>query len=943
MPNTSDVWTQPTVNKTLAPKPDSTGDVLMTTISDKQAHQQEDVNSLSYFIYGSIGCFCYGEIHHHHQKYATTTTTTTCSTHYELQANSQPSSPLSAIVNRLIDIKEDNSRVSCVRFLKTSLYPIAMVLTESGSFLIHDCVTSENLVHYKRSELINKFIEPIAPTDTAAEGEPRNKRAKYDVTQQISSFCWPSARHAFLGISLPKTKRNIVVWLKLKEFCDTRENSQQSINKNDFIESHEQLELELPQYATPICCMDSTLLDSHTCLIAIATDDGLITIVNVNLTQSQSSRVIKLARHNDQVCSMSFYVGNNKKFPLGLLASASRNGLVLIWDIENEFYFADHQANASEPSRSNSKINWFALCFISSKESRNINLAVSNCDSGLTILDVPENTRSKIRFKENKDNKQQKNKHGGGSFADTQALRHHALIFNVSFDPITQTIMTSSLDANHILWTCRQQEQFNKNGQKEGIRLDATPRYLIPSMTNNSRTHMLRHSPIKEDLLGMALGKAGLRFYKISENPMHRRFDMNSSCSLIARKVTKASLSPTSIAWHPSHEYRIAIGTLEGKVLRADLTPRKGTLIEADHRKIVRSRLEQDSRTSLSASQADDIFDVEYNPMNRSSEHNGNESDEEASSGQNYKTDGVYSLCWGPNPTSPHDVSRLSIYAIGSITHRLFIYHNKKDNNDKLTNYLDECFDESIPEAFGEASEVAWKSSMDLMALGTTTGKIIIATCVEESERGTSDNLFRKLAVIQGPFSSSYIQCLAWHPSTVKDDSYYYCIAASSNESAAYVFNIKENLLASDVENKLKIEEGRTDYSINNAHSNSTKNFPSTITTFVSKLDEHKKSISDIAWNPHNPDILATSSFDRFCYVWSLGNSYSSMTTTDINEEAKTRVNASIVSKFSARDRLFTIEWSLVDCDLIFTSGHESTIWAWRPSENPYKSSSSQL
>lgn len=931
VPNISDIWTQPPGKRTKLDdesnnKLSNNNDIMDCDLQPTTVEERHD--NLSYFLYGSIGCFCYGEIYHHKHLDKNPTN----QLHFKTQNVEEDS--VSAFVTRLVDVKEDHSRVSCVRFLKTSMFPIAIVLTENGSLIIHDCLTSTNLIHFKKSELMNKFVEPLLEKtndDTDGDEQQCNKRARFNHTQQVNSCSWPDSTNIFIAFSLVKQKTNLLFWLKVKDVTKMRDNPQ-SICKTDFIESHQQLELKSDQYPSPICCMTSALTDPQTCIVAIAMDDGLITVVNINFEKGQAKRVIKLARHNEQICSLSLYTGNCKKFPKGLLASASRSGLVLIWDIENEFYFADYQAT-SFGGKAGPRINWFCLSFLEIEGVKQVNLAISNCESGLTIFELPENTRSKIRLKENKD--RSKKQHGY-----EQSIQHRALLFNAAFDPITNIIMTTSLDGNHIVWKCKKQLNLpisNKTSSKEHSSVDIVPQYLLPSMPNNSKTHMIRHNPIREDLLGIAIGNAGVKFYRVTENLMNCRFDMNSSCNSIARGLTKAKLSLTSLSWHPNHEYRVAIGTLDGKVFRADITPRKGTLIEAQQRKVAKSKLNADKlnqKSMTSTSEGLDVFDVEYQPLDRNddvdADCNLSNADLSESSNQ-HKNDGIYSLCWGPNPACPQDITKLAIYAISCAKHKLSIYYSKKENPDKLTNYLDEFLDQSLPEAIGEASEVAWKGSMDLMALGTTSGKIIIVSYLNNSSDsgdggvGSVDKLFKKLAVIQGPLGATYIQCLAWHSTTDRDDPNYYYIAASANESAAFVFDIRESILAADVRDSLRIVgENRDDFGgdkmFSDANISETTTSVNILSTFRYKLEAHTKAVTDIIWNPHNPNELATSSFDRCAYVWSLTNSPGQ--------------SARIISKFSARDRLFTLEWSLVDKDLIFTSGNDSTIWAWRPSEN---------
>lgn len=960
MPNILDIWTQPINTTRLKCADEEAKEDIMDCDLELVNSEKIKNSNLSYFIYGSLGCFCYGEIHHYDEHFGHVNRNFHCG------FQDGRTNTTSAFVTRLVDVKEDATRVSCVRFLKTSMFPIAMILTENGSLVIHDCLSSENLIHFKKSELMNKFVEPSLNQNQGEGTEQQCKKARFNHTQQINSCLWPNATNSFLAFSQVQQKKHFLLWLKVKDLTQARSNSQ-SVCKADFVESYEQLDLKLSQNSScPICCMDSALIDLNTCVIAVAMDDGLITVVIVDFEQGQTKRVIKLARHNDQICSLSFYVGNCKKFPLGLLASISRSGLVLVWDVENEFYFADYQTKSCG-GKAAPHINWFCLSFLRQNDSKLVKLAISNCESGVSIFQLPENAKSKIRLKEIKQERWRKQ----GSGSTEQHMQHRALLFNIVFDPLTNIIMTTSLDANHILWKCRQLDSTNsgKSCKEESSLVELIPQYLLPSMPKNSKTHMLRHSPIREDLMGVALGRAGVKFYKITENLMDCRFDMNLSCSMIARKIANAKLSPASLSWHPSHEYRLAIGTLEGKVFRVEINPRKSTLVEAECRKVLKSKLAAESggEGEIPLFQPNgDIFDVEYQPLEREADNgycDGNPSTKNSDfkygdSLNQHTTDAVYSLCWGPNPSCPQDISRSAIYAVGAMSHRLFIYYSKNENSDKLTNYLDEFLDQSLPEAIGEASEVAWKPSMDLMALGTTTGKIVIvsyldnsATTNGEQASEAGNKLFKKLTVIQGPLGGTYIQCLAWHPTTDMDDYKYYYIAASANESAAFVFNIRENILAADVRDRLRIEDTDSGADLDLAAGSmeggcsrdklfsdmsrgrfcgaaGADETTNVLSSYQYKLGAHKKALTDIVWSPHEPNELATSSFDRNAYVWLLPDFAAN------SEQTTTLPDARIVSKFSAKDRLFTLEWSLVDKDLLFTSGNDSTIWAWRPSEN---------
>lgn len=848
------------------------------------------------------------------------------------------SNSISALTQQIVDVKEDNSRVACCRFSKNSIHPISMVLTENGTFMIYNCINNETLLHYNKNGLIKDFIttKKNLECDKSTSENGSKKGTRFSITQQINSCVWPNPANAFVGVSLLRDKINLVIWLRLRDLTTVRNNDNQTLSKEDIISSSSLIDLDNSQNCSPICCMDYNILNDANCLIAVGMDDGRVTVVSVDYETGQSTRLINLLRNNyDQICSMSFWPqqGQSKNFPLGILATVSRTGLVLVWDVENEYYFADYQipAKRSETNRNegNQRINWFAVNFVKAiddchQNSSPINLIVSNADSGLIVLELPSKLRaSKIRLNDNRD----KNKNFKQP-TETPAIKHWALIFNIVHDPVSNLLLTSSLDGNHIFWSCSTTFSSQQSKKETQGNLDLKAEFLLPSMPNNARTHMIRHSPIKEDLMALALGHAGIRFFKISEDIEKTRFDMNQSCALVARKINKASLSPTCIAWHPNHEYRLAIGTIEGKVFRADLTPRKGSLIEADSCGHNIKQLAQ-KKTKRIEEENSDIFGVEFTPVSRedgeisdfSDEDETTETDDRFKSSGKQSADGIYSLCWGPNPICPQDSSTFAIYATGSISHRLMIYYNKKSTSEKLTNFLEEIDRESLldfPEFINKASEVNWKSSMDLLALGTVDSKVIIYSYAASNDQDLENrfNLFKLLIVDTLNTGHKNIQCLMWHPTTDKSDKYYYYLAVSINDSQeGYVFNLRENLLAYDMD-KLRIED----------HSNDIKDYKNNIfkiePTFC--LKGHIKPVSDMVWNYHMPNQIATSSFDKTCLVWSLEDNY------DLGV-------AKVISQFKARDSLFTAEWSLVDNDLLYTSGKDSIILAFRPSENPPK------
>ena len=207
MPNTTDIWSRITdESETLVM--DKARKVSQND-SDVEMLYDESINkddvSLSFFVYGSIGCFCYGEIH---SLPLESGQNNYLSSGDNFSDQRMTKNRRGAVVNRLVDIKDDNSRVSCIRFLRQSAYPIVVALTESGSLLIHDCNRNENIVHFKKSEIFTKFLG-LVDQEQSFSGDQGPKRTKFGVTQQINSCTWSDPRNIFLGISMIKEKGKI--------------------------------------------------------------------------------------------------------------------------------------------------------------------------------------------------------------------------------------------------------------------------------------------------------------------------------------------------------------------------------------------------------------------------------------------------------------------------------------------------------------------------------------------------------------------------------------------------------------------------------------------------------------------------------------------------------------------------------------------------------------
>lgn len=815
LPHSADIWSADTSNE------------------DKQP---------AWFIYGARSCFCYGRISSENARNKVT------------KAGANRS--IVALTDHIEYIKNDNSRVISCKFCKKQTnYPYAFILTDNGNLTLYDCVNRTIILRFAKHEIINKVSEKSERTHDTNE-QPSAKKFKFSI--HISSICWPDLNNAFLSVSMSKEETSLVVWLKIPDSI-INSNSDPDKNLIEFVQ------LKTSVSCADIVCMETLLLKSANMVyIAVGFENGMINIIKLNKESGSCEDIIVLKKHSKPICSLSLWSPESEKheYSSGILASVSRCGLVLLWDLNNEYCFADLDLNLKAVE----KFNWFACRFYALNDWQLPFLAVSNSSGGLVNLEMPKKIHPSKRPL------------NGKNVLGTEGLiKHRSLVFNVTFDLNSSILMTTSLDNNIIFWDCGQKEELSSN-KKILSRID--PCYFLPTMPNNSRTHKIRFSPIANDHLATALGEAGLCFYRVPSERKEFRFHMTKGCSYVCYEIKRLKLTPTSIAWQPNHEYRLAVGTREGLVLRLDIS-NNGLVLQS---------LPHQTKKPIKDGGDSNDFDALLS-----------ENDQKNATAKIEST-GVYSLCWGPNPL---DRQKTAIYSVTS--QKLAIYTADDEKfKENLRNLLDtkpEIFS-NIEEFCGMASEVSWKSDFDLMAFGATDGRVLIIKLIESKNQEDGDKYcFEKLVTIKDIFTS--IQALAWHPTTYNDSEYYYYLAVAPKE-------IHNGLNGSCV---LHLFDLRSKIPQNN----SQEEMDAHVTDSDIKLVGHTSTIAEISWSPHQENHLCSCSFDARNIVWS------------IDVDSRTH---RILSQFVARDRLFTAEWSTVDNDLILTSGRDSTLIAWRPSEN---------
>ncbi|KAK8720392.1 hypothetical protein OTU49_013354 [Cherax quadricarinatus] len=138
------------------------------------------------------------------------------------------------------------------------------------------------------------------------------------------------------------------------------------------------------------------------------------------------------------------------------------------------------------------------------------------------------------------------------------------------------------------------------------------------------------------------------------------------------------------------------------------------------------------------------------------------------------------------------------------------------------------------------------------------------------------------------------IQHLLWQPPS--DSSIPYILAIGSSENKIQIFNLEKNF---------KGEEGGN-----------------VLTQATQELCGHESRVVWLAWSPHKTGVLASASYDHTVQLWD------------------TKTGKPMVNYGGHTTRVFRVEFSPADPDLLYSFAEENNVHAWRPSKLKCKTSS---
>ncbi|XP_042238825.1 gem-associated protein 5-like [Homarus americanus] len=174
-----------------------------------------------------------------------------------------------------------------------------------------------------------------------------------------------------------------------------------------------------------------------------------------------------------------------------------------------------------------------------------------------------------------------------------------------------------------------------------------------------------------------------------------------------------------------------------------------------------------------------------------------------------------------------------------------------------------------------DITEFSFSPDYKYLSIGSQDGQVRVY-------RSCDLELMTKLVVVR-----KSIQHLLWQPPS--DSTPSYILAVGSSENKVYIFHLEELLNNGEI--------------------------GSTITQASQELCGHESRVVWLAWSPHELGVLATASYDHTVQLWD------------------TKTGEPMVNYGGHLTRVFRVEFSPADSDLLYSFAEENFVHVWRPSQ----------
>ncbi|KAJ1679464.1 hypothetical protein EV182_001994, partial [Spiromyces aspiralis] len=308
----------------------------------------------------------------------------------------------------------------------------------------------------------------------------------------------------------------------------------------------------ISNYVSPIqviAALDAEDADSDEDLVAVGYQSGEISVFAVN-NDAQIRPTHRLVGHSASIQTLTWArrqgsashdsAGNPRQFPRVVLASSSKDGSVLIWDVEHETVIHRIQppipkSHGASYSRSYQDRAWYSL--------------VSVPETDTLLCGLPTGAITAWNLVTGKQLKQEKFRQG-----------HNRMIFQILYDSQSRSIFTTSMDRQLILW-------------------DSASRRIVNQVsTLGGFVYSLDRCPSDPSLVAVGCGDDTLRAWTVPrEERAGQLFDTRTFWRGVKGK-------PTVTRWHPTARRLVGFGTDRGTVAVMNLADGESAQAQAMRR-----------------------------------------------------------------------------------------------------------------------------------------------------------------------------------------------------------------------------------------------------------------------------------------------------------------------------------------------------------------------
>ncbi|KAK3851599.1 hypothetical protein Pcinc_041767 [Petrolisthes cinctipes] len=246
-----------------------------------------------------------------------------------------------------------------------------------------------------------------------------------------------------------------------------------------------------------------------------------------------------------------------------------------------------------------------------------------------------------------------------------------------------------------------------------------------------------------------------------------------------------------------------------------------------------------------------------------------------------YHQKSVYKVEWAP-PVCPQNLDKLDSWCAYSFGDKEIVIRSPSDLMADPVSWRSLLPESVSAKAPKDITEFSFSPDYKFLAVGALDGQVVVYRCSDLA-------LMVTIMVVR-----KSIQHLLWQPTAPQNPPY--ILAVGSNEHKIYIFHL-DTILNGNVEGEV-------------------------LTQAAGELCGHESRVVWLAWSPHNTGTLASASYDHTIQLWD------------------TNTGKPLVNYGGHTSRVFRVEFSPLDPDLMYSFAEENCVHTWRPSLQSHKTPS---